>query len=71
VNSTPGRGSRFVVRIPPTPLVAEQSAEKIGKRIFDRTNRDKHVPAPATIQAPPASPRKAAGGGGAASVVFI
>ncbi|HVB57233.1 MAG TPA: hypothetical protein VNE63_12525, partial [Candidatus Acidoferrales bacterium] len=55
VNSTPGRGSRFVVRIPPTPLVAEQSAEKIGKRIFDRTNRDKHVPAPAAIQAPPPS----------------
>jgi len=71
VNSTPGRGSRFVVRIPSTQLPAEQSAGKIGKRIFDRNNRDKHVPAPAAIQAPPASPRKAAGSGGAAPVVFI
>jgi len=71
VNSMPGRGSRFVVRIPSTQLPAEQSAGKIGKRIFDRNNRDKHVPAPAAIQAPPASPRKAAGSGGAAPVVFI
>jgi signal transduction histidine kinase len=71
VNSTPGRGSRFVVRIPPTQLVAEQSAGKMGKRIFDRTNRDKHVPASSAIQAPPASPRKAAGSGGAVPVVFV
>jgi signal transduction histidine kinase len=71
VSSTPGRGSRFVVRIPSTQLPAEQSAGKMGKRIFDRNNRDKHVPAPVAIQAPPASPRKAAGSGGAAPVVFI
>ncbi len=71
VNSTPGRGSRFVVRIPSTHLPAEQSAGKMGKRIFGRNNRDKHVSAPAAIQAPPASPRKAAGSGGAAPVVFI
>jgi signal transduction histidine kinase len=69
VNSTPGRGSRFVVRIPPTRL-AEQSAGKMGERIFNR-NRSKHVPAPAVIQAPPASPRKAAGSGGAVPLVFI
>jgi two-component system, sensor histidine kinase len=70
VNSTPGRGSRFVVRIPPTQLVAEQSAGKMGERIFNR-NRSKHVPASAAIQAPPASPRKAAGSDGAVPVVFI
>jgi len=70
VNSTPGRGSRFVVRIPPTRLVAEQSAEKMAKRIFGRTSKGKHAPAPSTIQPPPPSPRKAAGGA-AAPVVFI
>jgi signal transduction histidine kinase len=70
VNSTPGRGSRFVVRIPPTQLVAEQSAGKMGERIFNR-NRSKHVPARAAIQAPPASPRKADGSDGAVPVVFI
>jgi signal transduction histidine kinase len=70
VNSTPGRGSRFVVRIPPTQLVAEQSAGKMGKRIFGRANREKQVPAPSAIQPPPASPRKTAGSG-AAPIVFI
>ncbi len=70
VSSTPGRGSRFIVRIPPTPMVAEQSAGKIGKRIFDRTSRGKHVPTPAAIQPPSPSPRKAAGSA-ADPVVFI
>jgi len=70
VSSTLGRGSRFVVRIPPTQLGAEPSTGKMGERIFDRTNRGKHVPALPAIQAPPASPRKAAGSGGA-TVVFI
>jgi signal transduction histidine kinase len=70
VNSTPGRGSRFVVRIPPAQLMARQSAEKMGKRIFDRASKGKHAPAPSAIQPPPPSPRKAAGSA-AAPVVFI
>jgi two-component system, sensor histidine kinase RetS len=70
VSSTPGRGSRFVVRIPSSQMAAEQSAGKIGKRIFGRTGRVKHAPAPTVIQPPPASPRKAAGSA-ADSVVFI
>jgi signal transduction histidine kinase len=72
VSSTPGRGSRFVVRIPPTPLMAEQSAAKMGNRIFERTGRGKHAPAPSAIQPPSGSPspRKTAGGD-ANPVVFI
>ncbi len=70
VSSTPGRGSRFVVRIPPTPLMAEQSAGKMGKRIFGRTGRGKPAPAPAAIEPPSPSPRKAAGGA-AEPIVFI
>jgi signal transduction histidine kinase len=72
VTSTPGRGSRFVVRIPPTPLTAQQGAAKIGNRIFERSARGKHAPAPSAIQPPSGSPspRKTAGGG-AVPVVFI
>ena len=68
VNSTPGRGSRFVVRIPQSTVGS--STGKMGEPIFDRSNRGKHVPASPAIQVPPASPRKAAGSGGA-TVVFI
>jgi hypothetical protein len=61
VSSTPGRGSRFVVRIPPTSLMAEQQPEKADKRIFGRSGRaGKHPPTYPAIQPPPASPRKAA-----------
>lgn len=70
VSSTPGRGSRFVVRIPPTQLVGEQSAGKMSKRIFGPTSRGKHAPTPAVIQPPSPSPRKAAGSA-ADPVVFI
>lgn len=72
VSSTPGRGSRFVVRIPSTPLTAQQGAAKMGGRIFQRTARGKHTPAPATIQPPSRapSPRKTAGGD-TNPVVFI
>ncbi len=59
VTSTPGRGSRFVVRIPPTPIIAEQDADRMNKRIFG-TSRGKHVPPPRS-QPAPATPRKAAG----------
>jgi signal transduction histidine kinase len=61
VSSTPGRGSRFVVRIPPTHLVAEQSAEKTDKRIFGRTRKSRPTPAPSAIEPPSPSPRKTAG----------
>jgi signal transduction histidine kinase len=70
VNSTVGRGSRFVVLIPPIELMGERSAEEMGKRIFDRTSSAKQVPAASGIQSPPASPRKAAGGGND-PVVFV
>lgn len=61
VSSMPGRGARFVVRIPPTSLMAEQQTEKVDKRIFGRSGRaGKHTPTPAAIQPPHASPRKAA-----------
>ena len=70
VSSTPGHGSRFVVRIPTTQLVAEQGVGKMGKRIFDRTHRSKHVPAPSAIEPPSPSPRKTAGTG-TTPVVFI
>lgn len=70
VSSTPGHGSRFVVRIPPTSLVTQQSPGKMGKRIFGRTGRGKHAPAPAAIQPPSPSPRKAADSA-ADPVVFI
>ncbi|HVB80131.1 MAG TPA: HAMP domain-containing sensor histidine kinase [Candidatus Binataceae bacterium] len=62
VSSTPGRGSRFVVRIPPTSLATQQIEGKMGKRIFGRTGRGKHAPTPAAIEPPSPSPRKAAGG---------
>jgi signal transduction histidine kinase len=63
VNSTPGRGSRFVVRIPPTDAVAAESMDKMSKRIFGRTGKGKQTHTPATIE-PPSSPlpRKTAGG---------
>lgn len=72
ISSTPGRGSRFVVRIPPTPLMAQQGAAKMGNRIFERTGRGKQPPAPSAIQPPSGSPspRKTAGGD-ARPVVFI
>lgn len=69
VSSTPGRGSRFVVRIPPTHLV-EQSSDKTGRQIFSRANRSRPAPAPSAIQPPSPSPRKAAGSIGD-RVVFI
>jgi hypothetical protein len=69
VSSTPGRGSRFVVRIPPTSLV-EEGPGKVGKGIFGRSSRGKHAHAPTSIQPPPSSPRKAAGTA-AGQVVFI
>ncbi len=59
VTSAPGRGSRFVVRIPPTPIMAEQGAARVNKRIFG-TSRGKHMPPPRPRPAP-AAPRKAAG----------
>jgi signal transduction histidine kinase len=63
VNSTPGRGSRFVVRIPPTSLIDGEHAQGVDKRVFSRADRaGKHAPAPAAIQTSPASPRKAAAG---------
>ena len=62
VTSTPGRGSRFVVRIPPTPIMAEQGATRVNKRIFG-SSRGKHVPPPRPHPAP-AAPRKAAGEAG-------
>lgn len=71
VSSTPGRGSRFVVRIPPTHLMAERNEAKVGKRIFERTARNRHVPAPAAIQPPAPAPRKTAGVAATATVVFI
>jgi len=63
VNSTPGRGSRFVVRIPPTEAVAAESMDKMSKRIFGRTGKGKQTHTSATIE-PPSSPlpRKTAGG---------
>ena len=63
VNSTPGRGSRFVVRIPPTEAVAAESMDKMSKRIFGRTGKGKQTHTPATIE-PPSSPlpRKTVGG---------
>jgi Histidine kinase-, DNA gyrase B-, and HSP90-like ATPase len=61
VSSTPGRGSRFVVRIPPTHLVAEQGAEKTGKQVFSRTSRSRSAPTPSAIEPPSPSPRKTAG----------
>lgn len=70
VSSTPGRGSRFVVRIPPTHLEAEQRAGKTAKPIFGQTSRGKHAPAPSAIQPPSPSPRKTAGRA-ADPVVFI
>jgi hypothetical protein len=70
VSSTPGRGSRFVVKIPPTHLVAEQGAEKTSKQIFGRTNRSRPAPAPSAIESPSPSPRKTAGSA-ANPVVFI
>ena len=70
VSSTPGRGSCFVVRIPPTHLVAKQSAEKPDKRIFGRTNRSRPTPTPSAIEPPSPSPRKTAGSA-ADPVVFI
>jgi signal transduction histidine kinase len=60
VSSTLGHGSRFVVRIPPTSLVTQQNQGKMGKRIFGRTGRGKHAPAPVAIEPPPSPPRKAA-----------
>jgi signal transduction histidine kinase len=70
VSSTPGRGSRFVVKIPPTHLVAEQGAEKTGKQIFGRITRSRPAPAPSAIESPSPSPRKTAGSA-ANPVVFI
>ena len=63
VNSRPGRGSRFVVRIPPTDAVAAESMDKMSKRIFGRTGKGKQTHTSATIE-PPSSPlpRKTAGG---------
>ncbi len=70
ISSTPGHGSRFVVRIPPASLVTQQTAGKMGKRIFGRAGRGKHAPAPAAIEPPSPAPRKAAGSA-AEPVVFI
>ena len=71
VSSSPGHGSRFVVRIPPTSLVTQQNPGKMGKRIFGPTVSSKHSPAPAAIEPPPApAPRKAAGSA-ADPVVFV
>ncbi|MFZ1120694.1 MAG: hypothetical protein WAN81_10735, partial [Candidatus Binataceae bacterium] len=61
---------RFVVRIPPAHLLAEQGAEKTGKRIFGRTSRNRPSPAPSAIQPPSPSPRKTVGSA-ADPVVFI
>jgi signal transduction histidine kinase len=71
ISSTPGRGSRFVVKIPPTHLVAQQSAEKTGKQIFSQTSRTRSAPAPATIQPTSPLPRKTAGSAAADRIVFI
>ena len=62
VSSTPGRGSRFVVRIPPTELAAAESMDKMSKPIFGRAGKGKQAHAPAKIE-PPSSPlpRKTAG----------
>ncbi len=63
VSSTPGQGSRFVVRIPPTELAAAESMDKMSKRIFGRTSKGKQAHTPATIEPPSAPfPRKTAGG---------
>jgi len=70
VSSTPGRGSRFVVRIPPTHLMAEQGAEKTGKQIFSRTSRSRSAPAPSAIEPPSPSPRKTVGSA-AHPIMFI
>lgn len=70
VSSTPGQGSRFVVRIPPTQPIAEQREGKMGKRIFGRTGKGKHAHTPPAVQPPSPSPRKAAGCA-ADPVVFI
>ena len=51
VSSTPGHGSRFVVRIPPASLMTQQSSAKMRTRIFGRTGRSK-TPAPSAIQPP-------------------
>jgi len=59
VTSTPGRGSRFVVRIPPTPIIAQQGTTTVNGRIFG-TSRAKHVTPPGPHTSPTA-PRKAAG----------
>jgi signal transduction histidine kinase len=61
VSSTPGRGSRFVVRIPPNHLAAEQSAEKTEEQIFGRPSRGQPAPAPSVIEPSSPSPRKTAG----------
>jgi signal transduction histidine kinase len=70
VSSTPCRGSRFVVKIPPTHLVAEQGPEKASKQIFGRTSRSRPALAPSAIESPSPSPRKTAGSA-ANPVVFI
>ena len=59
VSSRPGRGSRFVVRIPSNHLAAEQSAEKPGKKIFGRSGREQPAPA-AAIEPSSPPPRKTA-----------
>jgi hypothetical protein len=63
VSSTPGQGSRFVVRIPPTEMAAAESMDKMSKRIFGRTGKGKQAHTPATIEPPsPPLPRKTVGG---------
>ena len=72
ITSTPGRGSRFVVRIPPTPFMTEEPTKKMDKRIFGRGSRaGKHTPRPPAIQPPPASPRKAAGATDGGAIVLL
>ena len=69
VSSTPGQGSRFVVRIPSVPLISAKSADKVNKQIFARSTRHKPVPTADSFQPSPSSPRKAAGAP-AGSIVF-
>jgi signal transduction histidine kinase len=60
VTSTPGRGSRFIVRIPSAPLISAQPPGKVSKQIFARSARSKNVPPPDSIKPSASSPRKAA-----------
>ena len=57
INSTPGQGSHFVVRIPSPQLIAVRKEDKRGKEIFGRAGKSKHADMPSAIQPPPPPPR--------------